>query len=133
MGSSMSGVVGGLSATSTSSTAIWQQRNQDLQSLSKALQSGNLDQAKAAYAQLVKDSPAGATQDPNSPLSQIGKALQGNDIAGAQKAMSALKTHHGGGHHRIPASSTTTSTATTATPIVSNPTDTLGNSVNILA
>lgn len=111
---------------SVSSTSAWQQRKQDFQALSQAMQSGNLDQAKAAYAQLVKDSPAGATQDPNSPLAQIGKALQTGDIAGAQKAMEGMKSHHGG-HHR-----STATAASSATP-VSRPTATMGNNVNALA
>ena len=119
------------SSQTTSSTATWQQRNQDLQSLTKALQSGNLDQAKTAYAQVLKDSPASATQNPNSPLAQVGKALQNGDVAGAQKAMANAKTHHGGHHHKSSASSSSASTSTT--PTVSNPTATLGNSVNTLA
>ena len=113
--------------SSVSSTSGWQKSQQDFQSLSKALQSGNLDSAKAAYAQLVKDSPASATQDPNSPLSQIGKALQSGSIAAAQKAMSTMKGGHGH-HHR--AASTTTASSTT--PTVSNATTTLGNNVNVL-
>ena len=116
---------------STSSTATWQQRKQDFQNLSQALQSGNVDQAKTAYAQLVKDSPASATKDPNGPLAQIGKSLQSGDIAGAQKAMSGMKSHHGGHRH---SSSTSTSTSTSSsTPTLSNPTATLGNNVDTLA
>ena len=117
----------------TSSTSAWQTRKQDFQNLSKALQSGNLDDAKKAYTQLVKDSPAGATQDPNSPLSQIGTALQNGDVAGAQKAMGAMKGHHGGHGHRSASTSTATTTTSSSTPTVSNPTNTLGNNVNTLA
>lgn len=115
-------------AASVSSTSSWQQRNQDFQSLSKALQSGNLDQAKTAYAQLVKDLPANATQDPNSPLAKIGQELQTGDVAAAQKTMSDMKSHRGG-HHRPHPSSTTASAGTTPT----KPTPTLGNNVDALA
>lgn len=114
----------------TSSTAAWQTRKQDFQNLSDALQSGNLDKAKSAYAQLVKDSPTKATQDPNSPLSQIGAALQNGDVAGAQKAMTAMKSHHGG--HARNATPDTANTSTTSTPAVPNPTATMGNLVNTL-
>jgi len=130
MGMSIQSGSSASASQSTSSTASWQTRKQDAQSLSKALQSGNLDQAKAAYAQMVKDSPASATQNPNSPLSQIGAALQKGDIAGAQKAMGSGKAHHGGHHAR---SSASTASSTTLTPTVSNPTATMGNSVNTLA
>jgi outer membrane protein assembly factor BamD (BamD/ComL family) len=127
MGMSIQSTSGAASSQTVSSTSTWQQRKQDFQNLSQALQSGNLDQAKSAYAQLVKDSPASATKDPNGPLAQIGKSLQSGDIAGAQKTMSGMKSHHGGRHH-----SSTTTSASTTTP-ASNPTASLGNTVDTLA
>ena len=130
MGMSMRGTSNTSGSQATSSTSAWQTKKQDFLSLSKAQQSGNLDQAKAAYAQLQKDAPAGATQDPNSPMAQIGTALQNGDVAGAQKAMASMKTHHGRGS----AGASTSTTATSAVaPLLSNPTSTLGNNVNTLA
>jgi len=74
--------------------------------LTKALQSGDLSGAQAAYASLTQ---AGGG-NPNSPfaaaLQQIGSALQSGDIGQAQQALSSLQQqmqagrahHHGHGH-----------------------------------
>jgi len=118
-------VIGTTSSSSTSSTASttnWQQKKSDFQSLSQALKSGNLDAAKAAYAQLAKDDP-NAVKNANSPLAQIGSDLQSGNLSGAQQAFSALHNGRHGGSSSASASSTSTS----------NPTDTLGNNVDALA
>ena len=111
---------------SVSSTSAWQARKQDFQDLTKALKSGNLDQAKAAFAQLEKDDP-NAAKDPNSPLAQIGKALQSGDLAGAQNVATKMQSHRHGGHHKR------SDASTEKPPALPNPTDTMGNNVNTLA
>ena len=113
---------GATSSASTSSTANWQQKKADFQSLSQALKSGNLDAAKAAYAQLAKDDP-NAVKNANSPLSKIGGDLQSGNLSGAQQAFSALQSHNG--RH-------SSSTGSSTTPSTSNPTDTLGNNVDAM-
>lgn len=84
----------------------------DLQSIEQALQSGDLDSAKSAYAQLQNDAPwlakaaNGQATSGNAPVSNfsaLGTALQSGDVAGAQKAFAQLQqTMHGhrGHHHR---------------------------------
>ena len=72
----------------------WQQRRQDFNQLTSALQSGDLSSAQKAYASISAKSPAAA--NPNSPLAALGKALQAGDIGAAQQALSAM---HSGGHH----------------------------------
>ena len=113
------------SATPTA-TAAWQQRKQDFDNLAKALQSNDLDAAKTAYATLTKNAPAGAANNPNNPLAQIGKALQSGDLSGAQQAFSSLRTHH---HHGGQSGSSLTPT----TPAPSPATATLGNNLNVVA
>ena len=112
---------GGVASSATS--AVWQQRQQNLQALSKALQAGDLDSAKTAYASLTKNAPSGATANPGSPLAQLGQALQSGDLASAQQAFSQMRGHR----HATVAGISSTSAAPTAA------TDTLGNQVNVYA
>jgi soluble cytochrome b562 len=90
--------------------ANWQQRQQDFKSLMSALQSGDLSAAQSAYLQLTGTanvtSSSGATSSTassaingNSPLAQIGQALQNGDLASAQKAAQALQSSRGAHHH----------------------------------
>jgi|GEM_PF-5455560 len=83
----------------------------DFQSLSQALQSGNLDTAKSAYQQLQQDQKAADANRPsnapaNSSLEQafqsLGSALNSNDLSAAQSAFSTIQQDfkaHGHGHH----------------------------------
>jgi hypothetical protein len=106
-----------------SGAAAWQQRQQNLQALAKALQSNNLDAAKSAYASMTANAPASAQSNPNSPLAQLGKALQSGDLAAAQQAFAQMKSGH---HHRASIAS-----APAAPPPGSAPTATSGNNVNV--
>jgi len=130
-------------SSSPSTSGPSQTQRKDFEALQKALKSGNADQAKAAYAQLVKDSPASATSDPNSPLSKLGAQINSGDLTGAEKTLQSF----GRGHHARGSSGSTgtsnsaeslninitlngtSSTATTS----SNPTSSLGNNVDVLA
>lgn len=112
-------------AGSQVNAAAWQQRQQNVQALSKALQSSDLEAAKTAFASLTGGAPSGTTSNPNSPLAQLGKALQSGDLAGAQNAFSQMR----GSHHR---STTNATTSNYAAPVpVPPPTDTSGNAVNV--
>lgn len=88
----------------------WQQRRQDMQQLAQALLSGDLGAAQSAYSTLTRDFPNIAS-NPNSPLAQVGQALQSNSVSGAQSAFAAI--HHG--HHHHHSSGVQASTATTPT------------------
>jgi hypothetical protein len=84
--------------------AAWQQRQQSFKDLSSALQSGNLDAAKTAFASLTQNAKGQAASNPGSPLAQLGKALQSGDLAGAQQAFAAVQSQHHGHHHGAGAS-----------------------------
>ena len=79
-----------MGAQSMSSTSVWQQRQQNMGALKSALQSGDLGQAQSAFSTLSANMP---NLDPNSPLGQIGQALQTGDITTASKISSSWKAH----------------------------------------
>ena len=109
------------SALQASGANNWQQRRQDFQALSQALQSGNLGAAQQAFSSLSSSFPAGVANDPNSLLAKLGQALQSGNLSAAQSAFSAMcghHHHHGGGLAQ--ASAPTTSTAAVLGSIGSN-------------
>ncbi len=92
----------GISAVSTS-TSLFQsgqtdpfaQFKNDFDSLGSALQSGNLEEAKKAYAQLQKNAPAKKdnTDDPMSTdMESLGNALESGDLEAAQEIYSNIKS-----------------------------------------
>jgi len=100
--------IGGNGTTATASaTAAMQQRQQGLKTLFGALKSGDLNAAQQAYASLTSGKTA---PDANSPLGQIGAALQKGDLASAQslaqQTAQAQHTHGAHGHHHHPAGDT---------------------------
>ncbi|MBV8603490.1 MAG: hypothetical protein JO224_02275 [Pelomonas sp.] len=128
------------SSTNTQSTdgTTWQQTREDFKDLADALKSGNLDAAKQAYADLSKNVPAAALNNPNSPLAKIGQALDSGDISGAQSAMKSMHAHRGHGGHRPESSGSedgnpvsAIEATTTASP--SPATSTTGNLLNEVA
>lgn len=118
----------GNSGAAPSGAAAWQQRQQNVQALAKALQSDDLDAAKAAFTKVAANAPPRASADANSPLAQIGKALQSGDLAAAQQAFSALRQHHGHGRDNDPDAD---APARGAAP--PPPTATSGNFVKVMA
>jgi len=63
--------------------------------LGQALKSGDLAGAKQAYADVVRNAPAGATWNPDSAFAQVGKALASGDVDAAKSAFGdMLKSHH---------------------------------------
>ena len=116
--------VSSTSGANQSGGAAWQQRQQGLQALAKAVQSGDLDAAKAAFANLAKNAPVHSNANASSPLAQIGQALQGGDLTGAQKIMATMYSR--GGRDRVadaPASNAMVPSAPTASS---------GNFVNVM-
>ena len=111
-----------------SGAATWQQRQQNVQALAKALQSDDLDAAKTAFTKVSANAPPRASADATSPLAQIGKALQSGDLTAAQQAFSALRQHHGPSRDNNPDAG---AGAWGAAPPL--PTATSGNFVNVMA
>ena len=66
---------------------------QDFEALGSALDSGNLTDAKKAFAQLQKDAPSqGGGKNPLSDtIDSLGKALDSGDLKGAQDAYGKIK------------------------------------------
>jgi septal ring factor EnvC (AmiA/AmiB activator) len=133
-----------MTVTSTSTTVAapipcqsgCKQTKADFQSLSTALQNGDLTGAKAAFAQLQKDNPrlaqslnsssSDASSSGNSrtaDLQSLGSALQSGDLSGAQQALAKVQqdapaqgsghAHHH--HHGDAAAATATDDTATAT------------------
>ncbi len=64
--------------------------------LTKAIRTGDLEGAKQAYKNIVKDAPEGATWPKDSAFAELGKALAKGDIAGAKAIMiDAVKAARG--------------------------------------
>lgn len=91
---------------SQSASAAWQQRRQDFQQLSQALQSGNLSGAQSAFAALSAGRSSQAASNPNSLFSQLGQALQGGNLAAAQQAFAQIQQRRHGEHEQAPPAQT---------------------------
>ena len=63
---------------------------QAFRSLAKSLRAGDVDAAKTAYADVIRNAPEGATLERGSPFVQIGKALHQGDIDGAKVAFADM-------------------------------------------
>jgi len=124
MGMRISSGISSAQASSQGGAAAWQQRQQSFQALSQALQSNDLNAARAAYASLTGNSGTAAS-NPNSPLAQLGKALQSGDLSGAQQAFAAMRSHH---RHSGGAQGGGASVPSTPPP----PTATTGNYLNVV-
>ena len=69
---------------------------QAFRSLAKSLRAGDVDAAKAAYVDVIKNAPEGATLERGSPFAQLGKALHQGDVEAAKVAFAdMLKTARG--------------------------------------
>jgi DNA-binding FadR family transcriptional regulator len=100
-------------AVASAQSNPFRQRAADMQALGKALESGDLDAAKEAFARLAANPPppprqaaANADDKVKSAFDTLAKALQDGDTDGAKQAFSdlqdAMKTAraaHGHGHH----------------------------------
>lgn len=85
----------GAGSVSWSSAPTENQRN--VHQLGKALRQGDLDSAREAYKNILKNPPEGATWTAGSPFAQIGQALVKGDVATAKSVFTqALKDLRGG-------------------------------------
>ena len=62
---------------------------QALKDLAAALKSGDLDGAKQAYVQVLKQAPEGATWNPDSGFAEVGRALKAGNVEAAREAAKA--------------------------------------------
>ena len=97
------------------------QVKQAFNSLSTALQSGNLADAQKAYATLQSLKPpqangqSGASKDPNAAnFDALGKALQSGNLADAQTAFASIQSSHKGHHHHSGGASSSSDASTTS-------------------
>ena len=106
---------------------------QDFMALGKALKSGDMDAAKAAYAQAVKDAPAGSTATAGSPFAQLGAALKSGDAGAAKAAFGSMvknaRADHGSGSMKPPVVSLPPS----ITPVASTTGGTAGGTLSEVA
>jgi hypothetical protein len=70
------------------------EQQQAFQDLRRALRSDDLDTAKQAYVNVVRNAPDGATWNPDSPFAQVGKALVAGDMEAAKSAYAAMVKSH---------------------------------------
>jgi hypothetical protein len=111
--------------------SAWQERGKDMQAMSQALQSNDLDAANAAYKQMTADAPASKTSNPNSLVSQLGTALQNGDLTGAQAVMTKMQSYH---PHRSASPTSSAGSTNVAVPAASSGvTATVGNNLNVVA
>jgi hypothetical protein len=61
-----------------------------VRSLAKSLRAGDVDAAKTAYADVVRNAPAGATLERGSPFADLGKALRQGDVEAAKVAFTDM-------------------------------------------
>ena len=95
----LAGSSGTASLSDSSTSSSYKKIQLDLQSLGKALESGDVSGAKKAFVTLQKDAPNLAAQSQNrqstNPRAQamglLGRALQAGDMTLAQKSLSALQ------------------------------------------
>jgi hypothetical protein len=90
----ISGISTSVSPFQTNQANPFSKIKKDFESLGIALKSGNLDDAKKAYAQLQKDAPTQSGQGTN-PMSKdidsLGKALDSGDLKAAQEIYTKIQ------------------------------------------
>jgi hypothetical protein len=85
---SISSISSSVNSFQTNQANVFAQVKKDFDNLGSALESGNLSDAKKAFAQLQKDAPSQSGKDNNpmsSAIESLGKALDSGDIQGAQE------------------------------------------------
>jgi hypothetical protein len=124
---SISAINSNQNASQLSSQVNYKQVKADFQSVTQALQSGDITTAQQAFAALQKDDPKVAQalsqsgQNSSNPqstaLQALSTALQSGNVTGAQTALASLQQAHKGHHHHhggaAPAASATPTSATT--------------------
>jgi hypothetical protein len=102
------------------------QKQKDNLALGRALASGDLASAQAAYAIRAQDMGSDASAHQNNGIHQVGAALQAGDLAGAQAAFAAMAMHN----HKTQQG--TGSNAQASAPAATGATDTTTNSIGSL-
>lgn len=62
---------------------------QALKDLGASLRSGDLDGARQAYVQVIRNAPEGATWNPDSAFAEVGRALKAGNVEAAREAAKA--------------------------------------------
>ncbi len=62
---------------------------QALKDLAASLKSGDLEGARQAYVQVLKQAPEGATWNPDSGFAEVGRALKAGNVEAAREAAKA--------------------------------------------
>lgn len=88
----MSMSIGGVSASMVPAPGTGSSNPQApyMKQLTSALRSGDIDTAKQAYVNLVKNAPEGKTWDPDSDFAALGKALKSGDVDAAKQAFAQM-------------------------------------------
>jgi len=102
------------SATQSTASASWQQRQQSFKDLFSSLQSGDLSAAQKAMQSLTGGS---GTVNSSSPLAPIAQALQAGDMSAAQKAGQQFQANRASHHHHGGAAPQVTAGTTPNKPI----------------
>ena len=63
---------------------------QAFRSLAQSLRAGDVDAAKTAYAEVIRNAPEGATLERGSPFVQVGAALRQGDLDAAKAAFADM-------------------------------------------
>lgn len=91
---------------------------QAFKALAKSLRVGDVDAAKTAYADVIRNAPEGATLERGSPFVEVGKALYQGDVAAAKAAfVDMVKVHRGS----LPPVGTPTASPPLASPPFASP------------
>lgn len=91
---------------------------QAFKALAKSLRVGDVDAAKTAYADVIRNAPEGATLERGSPFVEVGKALYQGDVAAAKAAfVDMVKAHRGS----LPPVGTPTASPPLASPPLASP------------
>lgn len=91
---------------------------QAFKALAQSLRAGDVDAAKSAYADVIRNAPEGASLERGSPFVEVGKALHQGDVAAAKSAfVDMVKTHKAA----LPPSGTPVASSPLTSPPVASP------------
>ena len=83
--------ISGTSSMTMSGTNPFEKIKQGFDKIDSALQSGDLDTAKQALADIQKNAPGKAGDGKNQDIDNLSKALNSGDLSGAKDALSKIK------------------------------------------
>ncbi len=99
-------------------------------SLARALRTGDVDAAKTAYADVIRNAPEGATLERGSPFARIGKALYQGDVETAKVAFADMVRVAKG---QLPPAAPPTTTPVVPAPTASTTGGVAGSTLNVVA